>query len=207
MFENFTQELEVLKLSRDFIGKSTLSTNVELEDYDHIVNRPKASFEGWPIITTRKLKEDKAIWINPNLKIDILDKSFLLNRKLTNIYKAIQNSENLLELNEDWDDEGAIACNPTIYLRAIVFLVKYSNEVLISHNIVIDFPEINLAKDGSIDLEWRNENYILLINFINSRELDIHYYGEDSSSKTIIKGFIDYKSINKDLAFWMQKLD
>ena len=207
MFENFTKELELLRPRKQYRGESTLWTSVEVEDYAHTIRIPKGGFESWPLITKRKPREEKAVWINPNLKIDILDKSFSLNRKLTNIYKAIQNSKNLLDLKEDWDDEGALACSPKTYLRAIEFLVRYSNEVLITYNIIIDFPEINLAKNGSIDLEWRNENYILLINFINSKELDIHYYGEDSISKTIIKGFIDYKSINKDLAFWMQKLD
>ena len=141
------------------------------------------------IINEKKIKVDKVVWINPHLTVDVFQKTFLLNRKLTSVYKAIQSSKSILDLKDDWDEDGALPCKSITYTRAIEFLVRYANEVLVSHNISIDYPEINLAKDGSIDLEWRNENYILLINILSTEKLDIHYYGEDSKSKTIITFF------------------
>lgn len=153
-----------------------------------------------------KPKTEKAYWINTNLKFEILGKKFSLSRKLSSLYQTIQESKNILELEEDWDGDGALPCNSETYIRSIEFLTDYSNEVLESFDIILDNPEINIARDGSIDLEWRSKNYILLINFNNSEIIDIQYYGEDNISKTIIKGFIEDKSINKDLAFWMKKL-
>lgn len=207
MFENYTKELEILRPSKGVRDRPALWTNFEDKDYSHLIRIPTVGFEDWPVISKQRNIEDKAVWSNPNLKIEVFQKSFLLNRKLVFIYKTIQESKSLLNLKEDWDVEGALTCKKNTYSSAIEFLVKYSNEIFVSHNLVIEPPEINLTKDGSIDLEWRNDNYILLINFLNSEKLDIHYYGEDSKTKTIIKGFIDYNSINKDLAFWMQKLN
>lgn len=207
MVENYIQEQKLIQSSSGNRRKISLWTTVDFSSNEGSIHFPKESFEPWPLLTRKRIKSDKAVWVNSHIVISVFEKTFLLNRKLTSIHKSIQSSKSILDLKEDWDEDGALACRPLIYTRAIEFLVRYSNEVLVSHNISIDFPEINLAKDGSIDLEWRNENYILLINFLNSEKLEIHYYGEDTNSKTIIKGSIDYNSINKDLAFWMQKLD
>jgi len=206
MVENYSQDQKLIQSSRGFKEKVSLWPTIDFNNNEDIIPSPKEGFEPWPLLTRKKIKEDKAVWVKTHLTVDVFQKTFLLNRKLTSVHKAIQSSKSILDLKDDWDEDGALPCKPITYTRAIEFLVRYANEVLVSHNISIDYPEINLAKDGSIDLEWRNENYILLINILSTEKLDIHYYGEDSKSKTIIKGFIDYNSINKDLTFWMQKL-
>lgn len=206
MFKNYSQDQKLIQYSRGLREKDSLWATFDFNNQEDLVHFTKEGFEAWSFLTKKKIKDVKVVWVNPHLEVDVFQKTFLLNRKLTSIYKAIQSSKSILDLKDDWDEDGALPCKPLIYTRAIEFLVRYANEVLVSHNFSIDYPEINLVKDGSIDLEWRDENYILLINILNTEKLDIHYYGEDLKSKTIIKGFIDYNSINKDLAFWMQKL-
>ncbi|MEM5563891.1 hypothetical protein WNY78_02185 [Psychroserpens sp. AS72] len=149
---------------------------------------------------------EKALWINPNYDITLGNETLELKRNLSNIYEAIVNSQDILELYDDWDDEGAIGHNQSVYNRAIKILINYSNTLLNDYKTVITEPEISLGKDGSIDLEWRDSQHILLLNITNSQELTTHYYGEDIKGKTIIKGFLDSIDINEDLAFWMRKL-
>ncbi len=151
-------------------------------------------------------KEEKATWINEKILLNVGDKTFILDRHLVNIKNTIIASESLLQLEDDWDEEGAIATNKLTYSRAIELLINYSRHLLTTYNSIISVPEINITKNGSIDLEWRTENYILLINIQNNVDLYVHYYGEDYKGKTIIKGFIESFLINNDLAFWMQKL-
>lgn len=151
-------------------------------------------------------EEEKITWFSPIFPFRILGERYTIDRNLHHIYEAINESKHLLELEDDWDEEGALATNEIIYKRSIDILVTYSNYVYEEHGFAIEAPEINLVKDGSIDLEWRSKDYILLINVRNTKERNIHYYGEEFSKKTIIKGFIDYNEINKDLGFWMQKL-
>lgn len=187
-------------ISKGFKGKNIFS---EIKDLDN----SKITYFSYGHTNLRtKPKEDIIFWVNPNLELEISEKIFSFDRKLSSLYQTIKDSKSILELQEDWDENGALPCNFNSYIASIEFLITYSKEVLNSYNVIIDSPEINIARDGSIDLEWRGKNYILLINFNNSDNINIQYYGEDNISKTIIKGFIEDKSINSDLAFWMKKL-
>ena len=125
---------------------------------------------------------------------------------LNHIYDAIEASKNILALADDWDEDDASGCNELIYDRAVNLLIKYSQNVLKYHSTVINAPEINIGKDGSIDLEWRNEGRILLINILNKEDFEAHYYGSDFKTETIIKGFLKGYVINRNLSFWMQSL-
>lgn len=148
----------------------------------------------------------KLFYKRQDLEVTTSEGSFVLDVKLHNIYLAIRESKVLLNLADDWDDEDAIGCNPIIYDRAINLLLKYSQNVLRYHSVSIDSPEINLVKDGSIDLEWRCKDRILLINILNVEGFEAHYYGCDLNNDTIIKGSIKNYTINRNLSFWMQSL-
>jgi hypothetical protein len=150
--------------------------------------------------------DEKASWISPDHTIDLDNKSLILKRGLVDVYESISNSRELLFLEDGWDEEDALGCNKSTYNRAIEILVNYANTIYSRYNLSINQPEINLGRDGSIDLEWRSEDYILLINITNKENFEVHYYGEDFKEKTIIKGFIENFEINDFLAFWMRKL-
>jgi hypothetical protein len=141
------------------------------------------------------------------LELSIGDKKIYLDPKLHRIKDIVENSRNILELENDWDDNGALASKDYIYYRSIEILVRYAQSVFVNHQLVIDNPEINLCRDGSIDLEWRKKGLMLLINIQNKENIDIHYYGEDYNKNTILKGFLDSFKLNLDLVFWMRKLD
>ena len=176
---------------------------MEWENFTSI--KPIRSAKGYGHILG--LSETPFIVLEPKtIQIETSEGIFHIDSKLNLILDEINDSKRLLNLLDDWDDEDAVGCNPVILDRAINLLLKYSQNVLKYHNSVIFPPEINLGKDGSIDLEWRNENLIFLFNIINSEKFEIEYYGNDLKSKTVIKGTLEDYSINRTLSFWMQNL-
>ncbi len=147
----------------------------------------------------------KAHWTRLSI-VEIANDHYFIDSKLFKIINCINQSKEILELKNGWADDEGIACNIFTFKRAIEILINYSQSVFDSYGIIIETPEINLAKDGSIDLEWRMNFITLLINIRNSDKIDVHYYSEDIKSETIIKGFLNNTNPNLDLVFWMQKL-
>lgn len=152
------------------------------------------------ITTIPKVKWNK--WY----RVDINYKTFILDARLGNLVSEIKKSEYILGLKDGWADDEGVSCSSTTYNNTIELLISYAQKVLEDYRVTIKSPEINLCKDGSIDLEWRKDDLILLINILNNSKIDIHYYGEDFQTQTIIKGFLNSLSPNDDLGFWMQKL-
>ncbi len=162
----------------------------------------------YPKETPKKLFDfsAKVSYTKVELKVDTLLGSFTIDEKLDGIYKCINESKLLKNLQDDWDEEGAIGCNYAVYDRAVNLLLKYAQNVLKYYGAVIQAPDINLTKDGSVDLEWSNANGILLITVLNSLDFDAHYYGSDFKTGTIIKGALKNYTVNRNLSFWMQSL-
>lgn len=140
-----------------------------------------------------------------SFRIKLHDKVFTINHKLRSIYDEVLASHRYLEYKNDWDDDDAVGCDPQVYLWTIELLIKYAEHVLKYDDIVIKAPEINITKDGSFDLEWRCKSRMLLMNVVNSKKFDVHFYGKDVNS-TVLKGFLDNFEINREVSHWMQKL-
>ncbi len=140
------------------------------------------------------------------IALNIGERWFYLNSKLRHLYDVILDSRKILDLKEDWDQDGAIAVNKEIYFRAIETLIAYSNNVLNVHNIAINAPHISVAADGSIDLDWKTPTSELLLTILNTEDFSLHYYGDDGNNNTVIKGTLNESRINEDLSYWMRKL-
>jgi len=94
-----------------------------------------------------------------------------LPTELGEIAQAIEESKYLLELSDNFAEEGAKAC----WERAVRFLVEYSEWVFQSFHYVIDRPKIY----GSIDMLWRTDHYRWLINFPEEYTQPASFYGDD----------------------------
>ncbi|WP_286710217.1 MULTISPECIES: hypothetical protein [Sphingobacterium] len=183
----------------------------EIENYGHIkVHNIEKSYatagaiiECGPKVTESKyysrLKAYNRAPVSPWIKIDNIQ-SFLVD-----LDGHIQESSKILNYSFDWDDEGASACNPVLYQQSTELLKAYLLSLIEIYKVFISFPDINLCRDGSVDLEWRSRNkYILVINFGTEK---IEYYGEDFKNNTIIKGTLSSViKPNEDLLFWMKKI-
>ncbi|MEP6804655.1 MAG: hypothetical protein ABI892_09035 [Flavobacterium sp.] len=150
------------------------------------------------------INSPKLFYKKQNLTIETSQGIFNLDERLHNIYESIQQSKSLLDCKDGWDEEDAVGCNSLIYDRAINLLIKYSQNVLRYHNVNIQAPEINLGRDGSIDLEWRCDKSIFLITTLNTLDFEAHFYGDGDG--TVLKGSINDYTINRFLSYWMKCL-
>ena len=91
-------------------------------------------------------------------------------------FKAIQHSFRFLDLENGWDGEDADTVNFIAFNNAHIILHKLIKES-ITRNIQLEIPEINLCRDGSIDIDWSLENgYQFLINVTDK---GFALYGDD----------------------------
>jgi hypothetical protein len=84
-------------------------------------------------------------------------------------------------------------------------IIDYSEAVLSEYSVIMKAPKITAGRDGSIDIDWKNDNAELLITVLNTPDFNVDYYGDDGYNNTVIKGYLA-ASINEDLLFWMRKL-
>lgn len=117
------------------------------------------------------------------------------------LLEEIKNSFSLLDLKEDWDEDGAKPPTEISFSRMLEFF-----GCLISKEIDTNIkPNIFPCGDGSIDISFRIDNDIrLLINISDER---IGWYGdiktEKSDSDFKIEG--DQKNIfNNELFEWIK---
>ncbi len=131
--------------------------------------------------------------------------TYEIDDKLQHISSEIEASKYILELEESWDDEGALSVPQFVWERGIAFLLNYSDWINKNHETIIDAPEINPCKDGSVDLVWRNANARFLINFKNQKEIIGTYYGDEYNDKNRIKNIINtINEIDQSLGIWMK---
>lgn len=141
---------------------------------------------------TVKLKDD------PNL-IQIID-SF--PSELSDLLEVVQSSRSILELKDNWDDEGSPAYSEATWNRAVLFFLKNALWVWKNHATIIDAPRILPGPKGTIDLHWETETYELLINIPIEPSAPATFYGDDRGNLSI-KGTFDPSVYNKGLLMWL----
>lgn len=118
--------------------------------------------------------------------------------------KVIENSKYILDLQPDWDDENALQILPSVWDKAVRFMLNYVQYIYNYSGIKISTPSIDPCRDGSIDLSWRTQTARLLIN-IKDNEL-ASYYGDNYNGINGIEGFVELKQVQEFLATWMRFL-
>lgn len=116
---------------------------------------------------------------------------------------AIKSSRSILDLEDDWDDEGAKGYQRSTWLRAITFLVEASEwswEVL---GEVVPTPKINPGPDGSIDLDWSLPGRELLINIPENGDQPAGFYGDDGNLGSPIEGKFNADESNGWIMAWL----
>jgi hypothetical protein len=133
------------------------------------------------------------------------EKSKFLNHNLPAIAKAISNSKDILDLEEDWDDEGANTTNLSTYNRAISFVRNYCIKIFQS-GIKISTPSIEILRDGSIGVNWETSKASFLIVFDKANENISYCYGKNKTNGIPFKtGIENDNSIDESVASWMKK--
>ena len=123
---------------------------------------------------------------------------------LQSLMQELEASKSILDLVENWDEEGALPISPIIHETATRFLQNYASFIFKKYKAVIDAPCINPVKNGSIDLEWHSPTVQLLINIRDTQ--NAYFYGDNYNNINPIKGSISVKTVEPFFAAWMLKL-
>lgn len=132
------------------------------------------------------------------------DKRPVSNRISTSIEEAIQSSRKMLKWPDDWDGEGSKKFKFSTWDRAITWLRETALSFRKHYGFWVTPPQIFPAPEGSIDLHWETAKFELLINFPESLEDAIEFYGR-SGQKDEIKGKLDISQTSEWIFAWLMK--
>jgi hypothetical protein len=111
----------------------------------------------------------------------------------------IARSREMLQLPQDWDDQGAVRIDESTWSRAISFLRSSAQTLRRIHGVAMPVPQISPSPDGSIDILWRNPTFELLINITATEG---GFYGE-SKSGLRIKGTFFPERQDQGILSWL----
>jgi hypothetical protein len=121
------------------------------------------------------------------------------SRISSRIAEAIESSRNILNLKDDWDEEGSPGYKESTWNRATEFVKDTSLSFRRRAEFWVDPPRILPGPKGSIDIHWRTSKRELLINIPENDEEPADYYGSGGAND-IIKGKLDTSS---QRSFWI----
>jgi hypothetical protein len=88
----------------------------------------------------------------------------VLPSELAFLFKTMDKSQYILQLEADWDDAGAEKYDEMTWINAMLFLSRYAKSLYEDFNVVINSPKIYHGPQGSIDILWEPSAYRLVIN-------------------------------------------
>jgi hypothetical protein len=116
--------------------------------------------------------------------------------------QEITDSKWMLELEENWNEEGALPVSKNVWERASMFLWNHAEALVNYSGLILDTPDIAPNPDGGIGFYWKTGNYELLINVPSNSNNEIGYYGDDRNWSNRIKGKTSHFTIDKLLIAW-----
>jgi len=143
---------------------------------------------------------DSDQWINEFFSVENLETSV---QKPEEIEAFINSSKWILNLEDDWDDEGSQGYSIDTWERAISFLrkqVEVLKDDFCYHPTPL--PQITPANKGSIDLSWELDDRQLLVNIPSDPSRLATYYGENDTGETT-SGRLNTDRRNFALAMWL----
>ncbi len=143
------------------------------------------------------------IGISRTIEIAIGDSIIEIANELSEIASTINESKRILDLQNDWDSEGALSVEPFVWERAVNTLLIYSQWILVNKGIILTTPTIDAIADGSIDIMWSGSKARLLLNVRSSNPSEAHYYGDTYEGKNKFKGAIDLAEVQDFFAYWL----
>lgn len=145
----------------------------------------KSSSIGFPLDIYIFVSKNQKSFSEKDLEIFYENKRIVtLPKGYEKLYDSIEKSKYILELPDNWDDEGAKSYSKDTWIKAIEFISSYANYLLEEFGKLISTPKIYHGPDGSIDFHWKKDSYTLLLN-IPKDGLDATFYGETISGRGI----------------------
>jgi hypothetical protein len=142
-------------------------------------------------------KETKPVFSFSQLPVTINGKRIAyIPAPLKSVYEAIEKSKYILDLKENWDDEGALGYDFEVWKRAALFISKLSTKIFKSYGQIIKAPKIYHGPNGSIDIYWENESFNLLINI---PKIGLGTFYGDNYKNNKSEGVFDPEIINTNI--------
>ena len=106
--------------------------------------------------------------------------------------KPRQDGEWILDLKENWDDEGALPYNRATWQRAVDFAAAVDGP----------FVQINPGPNRSIDVHWSSAcpPFDMLVNFPDDASEPASWYGDDGNGVDVFGGDIFVGQMGQELA-------
>jgi hypothetical protein len=114
-----------------------------------------------------------------------------------------QSNRRILQLKENWDNEGSKGYKEDTINRASLFLRKLAESVYINLEKGIDLPKIRPGPQGSVDLYWKEDKYELLVNISEDPNEPADVYG-DNYGGLILKGTFELNDLIDVLTIWLR---
>lgn len=150
------------------------------------------------------------IWPGPSESVELgagcqrevlsLDREQLL----AHVCDAIAASQCILQLPDNFDDEGSMAYSEGTWQRAVEFVRSHTIWVWEHLELVVNAPNIAPGPDGSIDIHWEDNQRELLVNIPSDRGAPLRFYGDDKGEDRI-KGTLSGIDSEHGLLAWLTK--
>lgn len=122
--------------------------------------------------------------------------------QLSHFAEAFEASRQLLELQDDWDENGALAFTEEHWKTVVRFIADNVAWLWERRGISIEAPEITPGPAQSIDVHWQANTFELLVNIPEDHTLPVQFYGDDTLGHDL-KGTLDLSRDNFWLFLWM----
>jgi len=162
-----------------------------------LIYQRKATSEKEKLVEIISGNSNERLSISNNLHLKFGGKVIgYIPKLLISIYEEIEKSKYILELKENWNDDGGVGYDFEVWKKAILFISKLSTRIYKSYGQIIRAPKIYHGPNGSIDVFWENESFNLLIN-IPKNGLGTFYGDNYGNNKS--EGFFDPTIINSTI--------
>ncbi|NOT61147.1 MAG: hypothetical protein HOP19_13085 [Acidobacteria bacterium] len=118
--------------------------------------------------------------------------------------EALCASRSILDLPDDWDEEGSPRFREATWQRATKLVKLAATAFQQRFGVWIEPPRILPAPEGSIDLHWRLPERELLINIPERAEAPADYYGS-GNAQAAVKGKLNTSLPNEWILLWLTR--
>ncbi len=131
----------------------------------------------------------KTIHAEPTISVSVVEGlDFMIPSRFSNLAEQIRKSAYILELEDNWDDEGSEVYSKETFSAAINFAIDYCKTIWEEEFVLIEAPKISPGPEGSIDLLWDKQTYRLLLNIHPYPKQTASFYGDNRTPVPNIKG-------------------
>jgi hypothetical protein len=136
--------------------------------------------------------------VKPNdIVYSVLETKLSLNYELKEIVTLLVKSQKILDLDDNWDENGSQKISIESWRSTANFLISYSKKIFKDYGYIIDVPKIYPSIEGSIDIAWEKESYGFMINIDASGEIANYYV--DNKADQMAQGVFNPKNFDTNI--------